>query len=83
MKRLRIKGSNLPIIITIEMKYPANSYYLKNARVDFNKIKEFLLKANKDYKKQLDELYKDYVNLRFLYGKQFQNIKKHTILIHL
>ena len=77
MKKLRLKGSNLPIIITIEMKYPDYSYYLQNKKVDFTKIKEFLLKANKDYKKQLDLLYKTHPNLRFLYGKQFQSIKKH------
>ena len=44
---------------------------------DFEEIREFLFDAKNAYILQLDSLYKEKLNLRFLYGKQFRSMMKH------
>ena len=81
MKILRKKGSSLPINISIKInikdKEPNIEYFLDNEKKDFQSIKEFLFEAKNAYIYQLDSLYKEKLNLRFLYGKQFRSMMKH------
>ena len=81
MNVLRIKGSSLPIKISIKIKIednkPSAIYYLGDGLTDFKNIRDFLFNAKTKYISQLDSLYKEKLNLRFLYGKQFRSIIKH------
>ena len=78
---LRNKGSSLPIRISIEIKVENNSptkiYYLGSKEESFEKIRNFLYDAKTSYISQLDSMYKEKLNLRFLYGRQFRSIMKH------
>ena len=78
---LRNKGSNLPIniIIKINLKNdePSAIYYLYDKKETLENIMVFLSNAEKAYLIELDIFYKNKMNLRFLYGKQFRNIIKH------
>jgi len=40
-------------------------------------MKKFLFDAKTSYISQLDPMYKEKLNLRFLYRKQFRSVKKH------
>ena len=82
MKVLRTKGSSLPIRITIKIsrknnETPSIKYNLSGKEINFEEIRDFLFKAKTKYKSQLDSIYKEKLNLRFLYGKQFRSIMKH------
>jgi hypothetical protein len=82
MNILRSKGSSLPIkinmTITIKDKEPTVKYKLgEEENKTFEDIKKFLFEAKNSYITQLDLLYKEKVNLRFLYGKQFRSFMKH------
>ena len=77
MKKLRIKGSNLPILINIRIKYPNIDYFLNKKRTSFNNIRDFLFFVKADLITQLDSAYKEKEILRFLFGKLFRNIIKH------
>ena len=77
IKILRIKGSSLPIFIKILVEYPKVEYFLKNEEKKFDDIKNYLFSAKNDLIKQLNNCYEENINLRFLYGKQFDSIIKH------
>ena len=77
MKFLRVKGSSLPILISIQIKYPEIKYFLNTKKTDFQNIKDFLFLAKTNYITQLDMIYKQNQYLRFLFGKLFRNIMKH------
>ena len=81
MNVLRNKGSSLPIKITIQIKIlerePTIIYYLGEQKTTFENIRNFLFNAKTTYISQLEGIYKDKLNLRFLYGQQFRSIMKH------
>jgi len=81
MKILRKKGSSLPIKISIKInirdKEPNIEYYLDKEKRDFQSIREFLFDAKNAYISQIGSLYKEKLNLRFLYGKQFRSMMRH------
>ena len=77
MEVLRTKGSSLKIRIRIELQIKKNeqepivNYYLEGNQMDFKSIRDFLFNAKNKYIQQLNLMYKEVQNLRFLYGKQF------------
>ena len=78
MKDLRIKGSSLPIEINIKVKNMTNiTYNLGDKIKNFDDIRNFLSKAKNNYNSQLDLMYREELNLRFLYGKQFRSFLRH------
>ena len=81
MNILRRKGSSLPIKIIIKIniknKESTVEYHLDKYKKDFEEIREFLFDAKNAYILQLDSIYKEKLNLRFLYGKQFRSMMKH------
>ena len=81
LKVLRTKGSSLPIKISIKTKIINEElsiqYYLDDKENNFEFIRNFLFKAKNNYISQLNSLYKQQLNLRYFYGKQFRNIMKH------
>ena len=81
MNVLRNKGSSLPIKITISINIkndePSITYHLGEEKSYYKRIRDFLFKAKTSYITQLERMYKDKLNLRFLYGKQFRSIMKH------
>ena len=78
MKVLRAKGSSLPIKISIKIeKMNKITYELDKKEVDFNFIRNYLINVKNNYISQLDLIYKEKVNLRFFYGKQFRSIIQH------
>ena len=78
---LRSKGSSLPIKISIKTKIINDKlsieYYLDGKKNNFEFIRDFLFNAKNNYIFQINSLYKEKLNLRFLYGKQFRSIMKH------
>ena len=83
MNILRKKGNSLPIEIQIKINIinhePKIKYRLGKYNKEFEEIKEFLFDAKNAYISQLDSMYKEKLNLRFLYGKQFRSITKHIV----
>ena len=81
MRVLRMKGSSLPIKISIMTRIkddePIIKYYLDGKETEFGEIRDFLFNAKNNYISQLNELYKDKLNIRFLYGKQFRSVMRH------
>ena len=82
MKILRKKGSSLPIkiIITISKindEEPSITYQMDKEKTNFEFIKKYLFDAKNSYISQLNSSYKEKLNLRFLYGKQFRTIMMH------
>ena len=85
MRVLRNKGSSLPIKIMIEVENNKIKYYLGDKETYLEKenplaedgIKDFLIKAKDDYIIQLNAQYRQKMNLRFIYGKQFRSMMKH------
>ena len=82
MKILRKKGSSLPIQITITISKnndedPSIQYRVDKFQTNFEFIKKFLFNEKNKYLSQLNSNYKEKLNLRFLYGKQFRTIMKH------
>jgi len=77
MKVLRIKGSSLPILIIVEIKYPNIKYSINKKDVNFEFINDYLFRAKTEQIFQLDLNYKENKYLRFLYGKLFRRIIKH------
>ena len=76
LKILRVKGSSMPIIINIKIEYPKVMYTLKNEEKKFNDIKNFLFNAKNELIIQIDKYYKENINCRFLYSRQFNRINK-------
>lgn len=78
---LRTKGSSLPIRISkkinIQDKEPNIKYYLGEDKKDFKEIRDFIYEVKNKYINQLNLKYKEKLNIRFLYGKQFRSIMKH------
>ena len=85
MNALRTKGSSLPIKIHIQVIKDHIEYKLGEESLYFEKksskekdgIKDFLIKAKNKYTSQLNAEYKQKMNLRFMYGKQFRSMMKH------
>ena len=86
MNVLRRKGCSLPILISIKIKIikqnekeeiPIIEYYLDKYKKEFEEIREFLFDVKNAYILQLNSIYKEKLNLRFLYGKQLRIIMKH------
>ena len=81
MTVLRNKGSSLPIKITLYIKSQNNEqyikYYLDDKEESFDNLRNFLINVKNTYISQLDSIYKENINLRFLYGKQFRTVMKH------
>ena len=85
MNALRTKGSSIPIKICIKVKKDDIKYYLGEELLYFEKknskekdgIKDFLIKAKNKYTSLLNSEYKQKMNLRFMYGKQFRSMMKH------
>ena len=77
MDILRAKGSNLPILIKLKIKYPEIKYFVNKKETNFENIRDFLFKAKTDYIEQLDSVYKHKQYSRFLFGQSFKNIIKH------
>ena len=77
MKILRIKGSTLPIKINIKVKMHDVKYFLEGEETDYFKIQEFLLNVKNKHISLLNKVYKQEMNIRFLYGKQFRSFMKH------
>ena len=81
MNILRKKGSSLPIKICVKIciknKEPNIEYHLDKYKKEFEEIREFLFDAKNAYITQLESIYKEKLNLRFLHGKQFRSIMKH------
>ena len=81
MKVLRAKGSSLTIKISIKTSIqeniPSAKYYYDGKQKEFEEIRDFLLKAKNNYIAQLNKFYKEKLNIRFLYGKQFRSIMKY------
>jgi hypothetical protein len=86
MNILRKKGNSLPIEIQIKINIinhePKIKYMLGKYNKEFEEIKEFLFDeflfdAKNAYISQLDSMYKEKSNLRFLYGKQYRSMMRH------
>jgi len=81
MRVLRMKGSSLPIKISIMTSIkdnePTIKYYLDGKETEFIYIRDFLFNAKNNYISQINALYKEKLNIRFLYGKQFRSVMKH------
>ena len=77
MKILLNKGCTLPIKIIFKIHILNIEYYINDRIVDFEDIRNYLSNIKDKYISQLDSIYKENVNLRFLYGKQFRSIMKH------
>ena len=80
MKILRVKGSSLPILIRVEIRYPDVRYFLNNKKSDFEHIRDFLFLSKSDLIAQLNSIYKHKSYLRFLFGNQFRSIIKNLNL---
>ena len=80
MRILRRKGSSLPIKISIKIKVKEKEpiqYFFGRNKSNLKEIRKFLFEAKNAYISQLDAKYKEKLNLRFLYGRQFRTIMKH------
>ena len=77
MSRLRKIGSTLPILINIEISYPKVKYLLYKKEKDLNYILKFLSNVKMDIISKIDSNYKKMINIRFMFGKQFDNMVKH------
>ena len=81
METLRTKGSSLPIrisiVVNIKDNNPKIEYYLQDKLTEFDSIRTFLFDAKNKFITQLDSIYKNQMNIRFLFGKQFRSIMKH------
>ena len=53
------------------------TYNLGDKIKNFDDIRNFLSKAKNNYNSQLDLMYREELNLRFLYGKQFRSFLRH------
>ena len=74
MNILRTKGSSLPIEIIILAKNSNIEYFLRSKKSNFDKIQNYLFNAKNYTITKLEEMYKEKPNLRFIYGKQFENL---------
>jgi hypothetical protein len=63
--------------IKVEKNEPSIIYRLEKDKVTFDSLRKFLFDAKTSYISQLDSMYKEKLNLRFLYGKQFRSVMKH------
>ena len=52
-------------------------YYLEDKDIKLEALQKFLLKVKNMYMSQLNTIYKDKRNLRFLFGKQFRSMMKY------
>ena len=74
MDVLRTKGSSLPISITIIVKNSNIEYFLYSEKSSFDKIQNYLFNVKNYTITKIEEIYKEKANLRFIYGKQFENL---------
>ena len=80
MKVLRVKGSSLPIEITIEISNLKDiKYFLGSKEKQLDEILDFLSKAKKSYISILNKKYIENANLRLLHGKQFRSMMKYLV----
>ena len=77
MRVLRMKGSTLPININIKVKMLDVKYFLEDKEMIFKDIQKFLLTVKNKHISQLNKVYKEEMNIRFLFGKQFRSFMKH------
>ena len=79
MNILRKKGSTLPIIIRIKIKNSNIKYFLgsDNKVKEFKDIQKFLTEAKNNILQKIDKIYKQFTSIRFIYGKQIDNILSH------
>ena len=77
MNILRTKGSTLPIKIVVEVNHPNIHYFLEGKKIEFNDLHNFLTNAKINIIKKLDVVYKEMSTIRFLYGKEIDNILRH------
>ena len=77
MRVLRMKGSTLPININIKVKMIDVKYFLEDKEMKFNDIQKFLLIVKNKHISQLNKVYKEEMNIRFIFGKQFRSFMKH------
>ena len=80
MKVLRVKGSSLPIEITIEVSNMNDiKYYLASKEMQLEQILNFLSDAKKSYISILNKKYIENAIIRLLYGKQFRSMMKYLV----
>ena len=81
IKSLRNIGNSLPIKISIKTNIQIHEqiakYYLNDKEKSFDEIDRFLLSTKNNYLSILEEMYKNKIYLRFLYGKQFITFMEH------
>ena len=78
MKVLRVKGSSLPIKITMQVSNMKDiKYYLASKEKSLKEILDFLSDAKKSYISLLNSKYIENANLRLLYGRQYRSMMKY------
>ena len=77
IKILISKGNNLPINIIIKSKLYDIQYFLDDKIINLEEIINYLSNVKDSYISQLDSIYKENPNLRFLYGNQFISLMRH------
>ena len=77
MKVIMEKGCSLPINISIKVQMENVKYFLEDKEINFKDLQKFLLTVKNMYISQLNTIYKDKPNLRFLFRKQFRSMMKH------
>ena len=78
MKVLRVKGSSLPIKITMQVSNMKDiKYYLATKEKSLKEILDFLSDAKKSYISLLNSKYIENANLRLLYGRQYRSMMKY------
>ena len=80
MKVLRVKGSSLPIEITIQISNMKDiKYYLGSKEKQLKEIIDFLSDAKKSYISILNKKYIENEIIRLLHGKQFRSMMKYLV----
>ena len=79
LKILKIKGSILPKFIYLTISYPNLKYFLDDLKkeTEFKFIHAFLSNAKINFIKKLNSIYKEKINIRFIYGKQINCMLNH------
>ena len=79
MKILRTKGGTLPKFIYLTISYPNLKYFLDNLKkeTEFKFIRTFLSNAVNNFINKLNLIYKEKINMRFIYGKQINYMLNH------
>ena len=71
---LRTKGSTLPILIVIKIKFPKINFFLEDNEKSFEEIYKFLSDAKINIIKKLESIYKQMTTIRFIYGKEIVSL---------